>query len=89
MPIKTGTAAFGRREKVRLGQRPRPAGWQPALPKKETLRFARRLTSEDDVFFCPGVDLLAMRAGHFAALDFGSGPQLFFDCLPTRRQLRS
>jgi hypothetical protein len=43
-------------------------------------------TSEDDVFFCPGMDLLAMRAGHFSALDFCGRPQFFFDRLTARRQ---
>ncbi len=48
----------------------------------------RRLTSEDDVFFCPGMDLLTMWARYLAALDLGIGPQIFLNCLPTRRQLR-
>src|SRR6266566_2544291 len=39
------------------------------------------LAREDDVLFCPGMDLLAMRAGHFSALDFCSRPQFFFDRL--------
>ena len=46
------------------------------------------LTSEDDVLFRPGVDLLTMRARYLAALDFGSLPQLFLNCLPARGQLR-
>ena len=46
------------------------------------------LTSENDVFFRPGVDLLTMRARYLATLDFGSGPQLFFNGLPARRQFR-
>jgi len=44
------------------------------------------LTREDDVLFCPGMDLLAMRAGHFSALDFCVRPQFFFDRLTARRQ---
>lgn len=42
------------------------------------------LTSEDDVFFRPGVDFLTMRTRYLAALDFGSFPQLFSNRLPTR-----
>ena len=44
------------------------------------------LAREDDVLFCPGMDLLAMRAGHFSALDFCGRPQFFFDRLTARRQ---
>ncbi len=47
-----------------------------------------RLTSEDDVFFRPGVHLLTMRARYLAALDLGSLPQLFLNCLTARGQLR-
>ena len=47
-----------------------------------------RLTSEDDIFFRPGVNLLTMRARYLAALNLGRLPELLFDCLPARRQLR-
>ena len=46
------------------------------------------LAREDDVFFCPGVDLAAMRAGHFGAFDFCVGPEFFSDGLAARRQFR-
>jgi hypothetical protein len=42
------------------------------------------LACEDDVFFCPSVDLPAMRTGQFAALNFCGGPQAFFDRLTAR-----
>jgi len=42
------------------------------------------LPREDDVFFCPSVDLSAMRAGQFAAFNFCGGPQAFFDRLTAR-----
>ena len=41
---------------------------------------------ENDVFLCPSVDLLAMRAAQFAALDFRGRPQFLPDRLTTRRQ---
>ena len=44
-----------------------------------------RSASEDDIFFCPSVDLAAMRTGEFRCFDLGSGPQRFFDCLAGRR----
>src|SRR3982074_880764 len=43
------------------------------------------LAREDDVLFCPGMDLLAMRACHFSALDFCGRPQFFFDRLTAPR----
>ena len=47
------------------------------------------LAREDDVFFCPGVDLAAVWAAELAALDFCGGPQFFSDGLAARRQFRS
>ena len=44
---------------------------------------------QNHVFFCPGVDLAAMRAGEFGCLDFGRGPELFFDGLSGRGEFRS
>jgi hypothetical protein len=44
------------------------------------------LARENDVFLCPGVDLLAMRAAQFAAFDFRVRPQFLFNRLATRRQ---
>jgi len=46
------------------------------------------LARENDVFFCPGVDLAAVWAVEFAALDFCGSPQFFPDCLAARRQFR-
>ena len=46
------------------------------------------LAREDDVFFCPGVDLAAVWAVELAALDFCGSPQFFPDRLPARRQSR-
>ena len=46
------------------------------------------LAGEDDVFFCPGMDLATMRAGHLAALNFCSCPKFFPDGLTARRQFR-
>lgn len=43
---------------------------------------------EDDVFFCPSMDLAAVRAAELAALDFCGGPQAFLDRLTARRQFR-
>lgn len=43
---------------------------------------------EDDVFFCPRMDLAAVRAAELAALDFCGGPQAFLDRLTARRQFR-
>jgi hypothetical protein len=42
------------------------------------------LAREDHVFLCPSVDLPAMGAAQFAALDFCGGPQAFFDRLTAR-----
>ena len=36
---------------------------------------------QDDVFFCPGVDLPAMGTGEFWRFDFCCGPEPFFDGL--------
>ena len=44
-----------------------------------------RSASEDDIFFCPSVDLAAIRTGEFRCFDLGSGPECFFDCLTGRR----
>ena len=44
-----------------------------------------RSASEDDIFFCPSVDLAAMGTGEFRCFDLGSGPERFFDCLAGRR----
>jgi hypothetical protein len=50
----------------------------------------RRLSAgQNDVFFCPGVDLAAMGASEFGRLDFGCGPELFFDGLSGRGEFRS
>ena len=46
------------------------------------------LTSEDYVFFCPGMDLAAMRAGELRRLDLGCGPEVFLDGLPGGSQFR-
>jgi hypothetical protein len=46
------------------------------------------LAREDDVFFCPGVDLAAVWAAELAALNFCGGPQFFSDGLAARRQFR-
>jgi len=43
---------------------------------------------EDDVFFCPGMDLAAVWAAELAALNFCGGPQFFSDGLAARRQFR-
>ena len=46
------------------------------------------LARENDVFFCPSVDLPAMRAGEFRRLNFGRRPQVFFNGLAGRRKFR-
>ena len=46
------------------------------------------LARENDVFFCPGVDLAAVWAVEFAALDFCGSPQFFSNRLAARRQFR-
>ena len=46
------------------------------------------LTGEDDVFFCPGVDLAAVWAAELATLNFCGGPQFFSDGLAARCQFR-
>lgn len=43
---------------------------------------------QNDVFFCPSVDLAAMGAGEFGRLDFGCGPELFVDGLTGRGEFR-
>ena len=43
------------------------------------------LARENDVFFCPGVDLAAVWAAELAALNFCGGPQFFSDGLAARR----
>jgi len=43
------------------------------------------LPRENDVFFCPGMDLAAVWAAELAALDFCGGPEAFLDRLPARR----
>jgi hypothetical protein len=43
------------------------------------------LPREDDVFFCPGMDLPAMGAGQSTALNFCGGPQFLSDRLAARR----
>jgi len=51
--------------------------------------WARRTSAgKDDVFFCPTMDLLAMRAGQFVVLDLGLLPQALFDRLTGWRQFR-
>jgi hypothetical protein len=51
---------------------------------------ARRfLAGQNDVFFRPVVDLAAMGAREFGRLDFGRGPELFFDGLTGRGEFRS
>ena len=45
------------------------------------------LASQDDVFFCPVMDLAAMRTGQPGLLEFGCFPQGFFNSLTGRRQL--
>ena len=58
------------------------------VPGCQTLRGSDQadltLPREDDVFFCPSMDLPAMRTGQFAALNFCGGPQAFFDRLTAR-----
>ena len=46
------------------------------------------LARENDVFFCPGVDLAAVWAVDLAALDFCGSPQFFSNRLAARRQFR-
>jgi hypothetical protein len=49
----------------------------------------RRLSAgQNDVFFCPGVDLAAVGAGEFGCLDLGCGPELLFDGLTGRGEFR-
>jgi hypothetical protein len=55
------------------------------LPKPGVTFF---LAGQNDVFFCPDVDLTAMRAGEFGRLDFGGGPELFLDGLTGRGESR-
>jgi hypothetical protein len=55
------------------------------LPKRGAT-FAS--AGQNDVFFCPAVDLAAMGAGEFGRLDFGGGPELFFDSLTGRGEFR-
>ena len=47
-----------------------------------------RLTSQDDVFFCPGVDFPQCAQVNLLFLTLAVGPQRFFDCLSGRRQFR-
>lgn len=59
----------------------------PCQPQSMTAM--RRLSAgQNDVFFCPGVDLAAMRAGEFGCLDLRFGPELFFDGLTGRGEFR-
>ncbi len=44
----------------------------------------RSSASQNDVFFCPSVDLAAMRTGEFGSFDFRCSPELFFDSLTGR-----
>src|SRR6266705_4857976 len=46
------------------------------------------LPRENDVFFCPGVDLAAVWAAELTALNFCGGLQFFSDGLAARRQFR-
>jgi len=55
------------------------------LPKPGATFF---LAGQNDVFFCPAVDLAAMGAGEFGRLEFGGGPELFFDGLTGRGEFR-
>src|SRR5438067_4160906 len=42
---------------------------------------------QNNVFFRPAMNLLAVWAGELRCFHFGSGPELFIDCLAGRRQL--
>jgi hypothetical protein len=48
----------------------------------------RDSASQNDVFFCPGMDLAAMGASEFGCLDLGCSPELFFDSLTSRGEFR-
>jgi hypothetical protein len=67
------------------------AGYNAVAAWREEAKWGATVASagQNDVFFCPGVDLTTMGAGEFWCLDFGCGPELFFDGLSGRREFRS
>ncbi len=64
--------------------RPKPSLVHFASCGRGSTGNALFLAGQNDVFFCPGVDLATMRAGEFWGLDLGCGPELFFDGLTGR-----
>ncbi len=68
--------------------RPKPSLVHFASCGRGSTGNALFLADQNDVFFCPGVDLATMRAGEFWGLDLGCGPELFFDGLTGRGEFR-
>lgn len=50
------------------------------------LYFKKRLAREHDVFFCPAMDLPAMRAGESRTIQLGAVPGRFFNGLASGRE---
>jgi len=48
----------------------------------------RTSASQNDVFFCPAVDLAAVGTGEFGGFDLRCSPKLFFDRLTGRGEFR-
>ena len=57
----------------------REAGHRPVAREDR-----RTSASQNDVFFCPAVDLAAVGTGEFGGFDLRSRPELFFDSLTGR-----
>lgn len=55
--------------------------------KHDTLLYYLQSARQNNVFFRPGMNLLAVGASELRCFHFGSGPELLVDCLASRRQL--
>jgi hypothetical protein len=53
--------------------------------KHDTLLYYPQSARQNNVFFCPAMNLLAMGAGKLGRFHFGRSPELFVDCLAGRR----
>src|SRR4029453_7662961 len=67
------------------------AGYNDVAACRERAKWGAAFASagQNDVFFCPSVDLAAMGPGEFGRLDFGCGPGVFFVGLSGRSEFRS
>src|SRR6266849_3995691 len=69
---------IGRRAECQLSRVPFSEGHASACPGHAEARPSA-LPREDDVFFCPGVDLLTMRAGQLVILERRVRVKIFID----------